>query len=267
MEHSRNDDSLLYRLEPLGKHIEEKAGRHIDDFLVTGPEQNVEPCLKQAIDKLNMHDAVRLYKTGDEARLLVMNSRNLEKGYSLQRTPLLIQGIAMAPPPLLKSCSEQVRCFLCTIRASRSHCSLALPPNSSSCLEALTQSTIESKNYQIDHFSRKRALHEMVRNSPAPTASKQLRQLSGGSSGYRPRWTHRPRMAESPSTHTLSPSLHFHKYCQFTKDQDVINWIGMPRNTTSVHHKNCQLHTSTIPHSCKTREIPPTWTCKRNAEK
>ena len=62
MEHSRNDDCLLYRFEPLGKLFEEKAGKHIDDFLVTGPEQNVEPCLKQATDKLNMHDAVRLYK-------------------------------------------------------------------------------------------------------------------------------------------------------------------------------------------------------------
>ena len=50
-----------------------EAGRHINDFLVTGPEPNVERFLEQARGKLNMQDAVRLYKTGDEGRLLAMN--------------------------------------------------------------------------------------------------------------------------------------------------------------------------------------------------
>ena len=96
MEQSRYDGCLFYRFEPRREHIEEKAGRHIDDFLVTGPEPNVERCLAQARDKLNMQDAVRLHKAGDEGRLLAMHLRKLENGYSLQRKPFLIHGIATA---------------------------------------------------------------------------------------------------------------------------------------------------------------------------
>ena len=33
---------LFCRLEPVGEHIEEKAGRHIDDILMTGLKQNAE---------------------------------------------------------------------------------------------------------------------------------------------------------------------------------------------------------------------------------
>ena len=60
MKQSQYDGCLFYRFEQ--ERIEEKAGRHIDDFLVTGPEPNVERFLEQARDKLNMQDAVRLYK-------------------------------------------------------------------------------------------------------------------------------------------------------------------------------------------------------------
>ena len=66
MKQSQYDGCLFYRFEQ--ERIEEKAGRHIDDFLVTGPEPNVERFLEQARDKLNMQDAVRLYKTGDEEK-------------------------------------------------------------------------------------------------------------------------------------------------------------------------------------------------------
>ena len=96
MEQSRYDGCLFYRFEPSPELVEEKAGRHIDDFLVTGPEPNVERFLAQAKDKLNMQDAVRLYNTGDEGRLLAMNLRKLEKGYALQGKPFLIHGIAAA---------------------------------------------------------------------------------------------------------------------------------------------------------------------------
>ena len=96
MEQSRYDGCLFYRFEPSREQVEEKAGRHIDDFLVTGPEANVERFLAQAKDKLNMQDAVRLYNTGDEGRLLAMNLRKLEKGYALQGKPFLIHGIALA---------------------------------------------------------------------------------------------------------------------------------------------------------------------------
>ena len=41
MEQSRYDVCLFCRCEPRREHVDEKAGRHIDDFLVTGPEPNV----------------------------------------------------------------------------------------------------------------------------------------------------------------------------------------------------------------------------------
>ena len=63
---------------------------------MTGPEPNVERFLEQARGKLNMQDAVRLYKTGDKGRLLSMNLRKLDNGYSLQGKPLLIHRIATA---------------------------------------------------------------------------------------------------------------------------------------------------------------------------
>ena len=50
---------------------------------MTGPEENVGR-FQQAGDKLNMQDAVRLCKAGDEDRLLAMTLRKLENGYSLQ---------------------------------------------------------------------------------------------------------------------------------------------------------------------------------------
>ena len=97
MEQSRYDCCLFYHLEPRREHIEKKAGRHIDDFLVTGPEPNVERFLAQVRDKLNnMQDAVRLHKAGDEGTLLAMNLRKLENGFSLRGKPFLIHGIATA---------------------------------------------------------------------------------------------------------------------------------------------------------------------------
>ena len=96
MEQSRYDGCWFYRFEPRREHIDETAGRHIDDFLVTGPEPNVELFLAQARDKLNMHDAVRLYKASDEGRPLAMNLRKFEHEYPLQSKPLLIRAIAAA---------------------------------------------------------------------------------------------------------------------------------------------------------------------------
>ena len=96
MEQSRYDGCLFYRFEPHRERVEEKAGRHIDDFLVTGPEPNVDRFLTQARDKLNMQDSVRLYKTGDEGRLLAMNLRTLENGNALQGKPFLIHTTATA---------------------------------------------------------------------------------------------------------------------------------------------------------------------------
>ena len=89
MEQSRYDGCLFYRFEPSREQVEEKAGRHIDDFLVAGPEANVERFLAQAKNKLNMQDGVRLYNTGDEGRLLAMNLRKLEKNTHCKANPFL----------------------------------------------------------------------------------------------------------------------------------------------------------------------------------
>ena len=48
LEQSRYDRCLFCGLEPAREHIEEKAGRHVDDFLVTGSEPNAELSLAQA---------------------------------------------------------------------------------------------------------------------------------------------------------------------------------------------------------------------------
>ena len=61
----------------------EKTGRHIDDFLVTRPEPNVERFLAQASDKLNIEYAARLDKTGDNF-------------LNLHGEPLLVHGIVTA---------------------------------------------------------------------------------------------------------------------------------------------------------------------------
>ena len=96
MEQSRYDGYLFYCLEPSREQVEKKAGIHIYDFLVTGPESSVEHFPAQAKHKLSMQDAVRLYRTGDEGRLQAMNLRKLEKGYALQDKPFLIHEIATA---------------------------------------------------------------------------------------------------------------------------------------------------------------------------
>ena len=98
LEQLRYDGCLFYRFEPSREQVEENAGRHNDDFLVTGPEANVERFLAQAKDKLNMQDAVRLYNTGDEGRLLAMNLRKLEKGYALQGNPFLFTELLRKMP-------------------------------------------------------------------------------------------------------------------------------------------------------------------------
>ena len=60
MKQSQYDGCLFYRFEQ--ERIEEKAGRHIDDFLVTGPEPNVERFLEQARDKLNKATKVDFWR-------------------------------------------------------------------------------------------------------------------------------------------------------------------------------------------------------------
>ena len=91
MDQSRYDACVFHRIKG---ECDQKAGRHIDDFLITGPKDQVEEFLSEAKVKLNMQDAVRLYKNGDEGRLLAMNLRKVEGGYALQCSLNLITDMA-----------------------------------------------------------------------------------------------------------------------------------------------------------------------------
>ena len=89
MEQSRYDDYLFYCLEPSREQVEKRAGRHIYDFLVTGPESNVEHFPAQAKHKLSMQDAVRLYRTGDEDKLLAMTLESWRRDMLCRTNPFL----------------------------------------------------------------------------------------------------------------------------------------------------------------------------------
>ena len=89
MEQLQYDSCLFYRFEPSQEQVEERAGRHTNDYLVIGPEPNAERFLAQT------KDTVRLYKTSNKGRPSAMNLRKLEKGYELQYKPFLDHEIAV----------------------------------------------------------------------------------------------------------------------------------------------------------------------------
>ena len=91
MEQSRYDGCIFFKIEG---DLDQKAGRHIDDFLVTGPRGQVNSFLGEAKEKLNMQDPVKLFEDGDEGRLLSLNIRKVDGGFTLQGNPLLITDMA-----------------------------------------------------------------------------------------------------------------------------------------------------------------------------
>ena len=93
MEQLRYNSRSFYRFEPSQEKVEQKAGRHINDFLVIGPKPNVERLLAQAQGKLNRQDIVRLYETDDEGRLFSDDSSKVGEGNELQNKPFLIHEI------------------------------------------------------------------------------------------------------------------------------------------------------------------------------
>ena len=62
--------------------------------MFTGPKAQVEAFLGEAKEKRNIQDAVRLYETGDDGRLLAMNLGKIEGGFALRGNPLLITDMA-----------------------------------------------------------------------------------------------------------------------------------------------------------------------------
>ena len=89
MEQLQHDSCLFYRFEPSQEQVEEKAGRHINEFLEIGPEPNAKRFLPQA------KDTVRLFKTSNKNRLSAINLRKLENGHELQDKPFLDHEIAV----------------------------------------------------------------------------------------------------------------------------------------------------------------------------
>jgi hypothetical protein len=76
------------------RHSDEaKAGRHADDFLVTGPRDQVEELLEEMRQKLQLSDVVRLYEAGAEATFLSMNIRKIEGGWALKGKTSLIDDV------------------------------------------------------------------------------------------------------------------------------------------------------------------------------
>eukprot|EP00959_Pyramimonas_sp_CCMP1952_P398663 8353684-Pyramimonas_sp.AAC.1 len=65
MKQSHYDGCIFFKIEG---DFDQKAGRHIDDFLITGPMEQVNSFLEEAKAKLNMQDAVELVEDGDEGR-------------------------------------------------------------------------------------------------------------------------------------------------------------------------------------------------------
>ena len=98
MEQVRCNCWLFYRFEPSQEQVEQKAGRHINDFLeIRLFRPNIKRFLAQAHGKLNLQSTARVYKTDNEGRLRAMNLRKLEKGYELQIKPFFIREVAANP--------------------------------------------------------------------------------------------------------------------------------------------------------------------------
>jgi len=108
MTRSKYDGCIFMRVP-----TENKAGRHIDDFLVTGPKPQVEVLLGELKERLNLGDMVRLYEDGDEGTLLSMNVRKIPNGYAVQPkdslvTDVLVElGLQDAKPSLLPASKEE----------------------------------------------------------------------------------------------------------------------------------------------------------------
>jgi hypothetical protein len=71
-----------------------KAGRHIDDFLITGPQAKVDLILEKLGTHLNLRDIVRLYKQGDNGILLSMHITKVKGGYTLAGKASLIDDMS-----------------------------------------------------------------------------------------------------------------------------------------------------------------------------
>ena len=92
-----------------------KAGRHADDFITTGPEQQLEKLLADLGEKLKLRDVVRLYKPGDEGTFLSMLVRRVQGGFTIQGKESLIDdvlvdlGLEHAAPTLLPETKQETK--------------------------------------------------------------------------------------------------------------------------------------------------------------
>ena len=91
-----------------------KAGRHADDFLISGPRESVDKLLIEMGDKLNLSDAVKLYNEGDEATFLSLTVSEVKGGYviggntSLNDDVLLELGLDNAKPSQLPETKNEI---------------------------------------------------------------------------------------------------------------------------------------------------------------
>ena len=69
-----------------------KAGRRADDFILTGPREEIDKLLDEMEQKLQPSDVMRLMKDGDEGTFLPFGIRKIPGGYALEgKTSLAVR--------------------------------------------------------------------------------------------------------------------------------------------------------------------------------
>ena len=70
-----------------------KAGRHADDFMTTGPAQQLDQLMADLGEKLKLRDVVKLYRPGDEGTFLSMRVRRIEGGFTIKGKDSMVDDI------------------------------------------------------------------------------------------------------------------------------------------------------------------------------
>ena len=62
-----------------------RSGRHVDDFLVTGPYEKLEEQIDMMQGDMKMGEVVRLYEFGDKGTLIGLDLEKIEGGFAVSR--------------------------------------------------------------------------------------------------------------------------------------------------------------------------------------
>ena len=70
-----------------------KAGRHEDDFVVTGPREEIDKLLDEMEQKLQLSEVVWLFEDGDEGTFLSLGIRKIPGRYALKGKTSLVEDV------------------------------------------------------------------------------------------------------------------------------------------------------------------------------